>query len=132
MNWNKRWITLAAKSTLMGMAFRMFDPENILGRGEDLGITCALIPTETAGVKADRRHDPLGVPFFNCPTHGNDVEVPISTIIGGVEMAGRGWEMLMGCLAAGRGISLPAQSTGGAKATSLIVSAHAVLENNLE
>ena len=127
MNWNKRWITLAAKSTIMGMAFRMFDPENILGKGEDLGITCALIPTTTGGVKADRRHDPLGVPFFNCPTQGKDVEVPISTIIGGPEMAGRGWEMLMGCLAAGRGISLPAQSTGGAKATSLIVSAHATL-----
>jgi acyl-CoA dehydrogenase len=127
MNWNKRWITLAAKSTIMGMAFRLFDPENILGRGEDLGITCALIPSSVSGIKADRRHDPLGVPFFNCPTQGNDVEVPISTIIGGPEMAGRGWEMLMGCLAAGRGISLPAQSVGGSKATSLIVSAHSTL-----
>ncbi|MAW07879.1 MAG: acyl-CoA dehydrogenase [Halobacteriovoraceae bacterium] len=127
MNWNKRWITLAAKSTLMGMAFRMFDPENHLGKGEDLGITCALIPRNSEGVKADRRHDPLGVPFFNCPTHGTDVVVPLDTIIGGPEMAGRGWEMLMGCLAAGRGISLPAQSTGGSKAASLVVSSHATL-----
>jgi acyl-CoA dehydrogenase len=127
MNWNKRWITLAAKSTIMGMAFRMYDPENLLGQGEDLGITCALIPRNSDGVKADRRHDPLGVPFFNCPTHGKDVVVPIDTIIGGPEMAGRGWEMLMGCLAAGRGISLPAQSAGGSKAACMVVSSHATL-----
>ena len=111
----------------MGMAFRMYDPENYLGRGEDLGITCALIPRNLDGIKADRRHDPLGVPFFNCPTQGEDVVVSLDAIIGGAEMAGHGWKMLMGCLAAGRGISLPAQSTGGAKACSLVVSAHATL-----
>ena len=110
-----------------GNGFRMFDPENHLGKGEDLGITCALIPRNSEGVKADRRHDPLGVPFFNCPTHGTDVVVPLDTIIGGPDMAGRGWEMLMGCLAAGRGISLPAQSTGGSKHASLVVSSHATL-----
>jgi len=77
LNWNKRYITLAAISTLLGMAFRLSDPENLLGKGEDLGITCALIPTNTAGVVIGRRHDPLGVPFYNCPTQGHDVVVSV-------------------------------------------------------
>ena len=87
MNWNKKMDHSCGKSTIMGMAFRMYDPENHLGNGEDLGITCALIPRNSNGIKADRRHDPLGVPFFNCPTQGKDVIVPIDTIIGGAEMA---------------------------------------------
>jgi len=125
LQWNKRWITLAAIATLLGLAFRLRDPENLLGRGEDLGITCALIPTKTPGVVVGRRHDPLGVPFYNCPTQGKDVVVSVDQIIGGIEGAGRGWGMLMECLAAGRGISLPAQSTGGAKFAARVVSAHA-------
>ncbi len=124
LNWNKRWITLAAASTVIGLAFRLEDPNNLLGKGKSPGITCALIPSKTPGVKADRRHDPLGVPFFNCPTQGKDVVVPVDAIIGGPPMAGQGWRMLMECLAAGRGISLPAQSTGGAKAIAKVVSAH--------
>ena len=124
LNWNKRWITLAAISTTLGLAFRLRDPENLLGKGEDIGITCALIPAKTPGVVIGRRHDPLGVPFYNCPTQGKDVVVSVDQIIGGIEGAGKGWGMLMECLAAGRGISLPAQSTGGTKYVSRVVSAH--------
>lgn len=127
LNWNKRWITLAAISTLIGLAFRLRDPENLLGRGEDLGITCALIPSNTPGVVIGRRHDPLTIPFYNCPTQGKDVVVSIDTVVGGAEGCGRGWKMLMECLAAGRGISLPAQSTGGAKLVTRTVSAHGMI-----
>lgn len=127
LNWNKRYITLAAISTVLGLAFRLRDPENLLGKGEDVGITCALIPTKALGVTADRRHDPLGVPFFNCPTQGKDVVVPIDAIIGGPAMAGQGWKMLMESLAAGRGISLPAQATAAAKYVARISSAHATV-----
>src|SRR5712691_2347932 len=83
LNWNKRYITLAAISTLLGVAFKLNDPENLLGKGTELGITCALIPTTTPGVVHDRRHDPLGVPFYNCPTQGKDVVVPIDAVVGG-------------------------------------------------
>ncbi|MCS6837789.1 MAG: DUF1974 domain-containing protein, partial [Bdellovibrionaceae bacterium] len=94
---------------------------------EDVGITCALIPTKTPGVIVGRRHDPLGVPFYNCPTQGKDVVVKAQeSIIGGLEWAGRGWQMLMESLAAGRGISLPAQATGGSKLACMVTSAHAV------
>lgn len=127
MNWNKRWITLAAISTTIGVAFNLKDPENFLGKGEDLGITCALVPRATPGVVVGHRHDPLGVPFYNCPTLGNDVEVPVDAIVGGIGGAGRGWAMLMDCLGAGRGISLPSQSVGGAKIFTRIVSAHSVV-----
>jgi acyl-CoA dehydrogenase len=125
LNWNKRWITLAAISTILGMAFRLRDPENLLGRGEDVGITCALIPANTPGVVIGRRHDPLGVPFYNCPTQGHDVVVSIDTVVGGVEGCGKGWGMLMESLAAGRGVSLPAQSAGGSKMITRAISAYA-------
>jgi acyl-CoA dehydrogenase len=125
LNWNKRYITLAAISTLLGLAFKLRDPENLLGRGEDLGITCALVPTDTPGVVIGRRHDPLGTPFYNCPTQGHDVVVPLDSIIGGPEWAGKGWRMLTESLAAGRGVSLPAQSAGGAKLGARVVSAYA-------
>ncbi len=127
LNWNKRWITLASISTVLGLAFKLRDPQNLLGKGEDLGITCALIPTNTPGVNISRRHDPLGCNFHNCPTIGNDVIVSVDAIVGGVEGAGRGWQMLMECLAAGRGISLPAQSVGGSKKALRVTSAHAVI-----
>ncbi|MDO8519599.1 MAG: acyl-CoA dehydrogenase, partial [Deltaproteobacteria bacterium] len=125
LNWNKRWITLAAISTVLGLAFRLRDPENILGKGEDVGITCALIPSNTKGVVLGRRHDALSVPFYNCPTQGHDVVVSIDCIVGGIEGAGRGWKMLMECLAAGRGISLPAQNTGSTKMITRVASSHA-------
>ena len=126
LQWNKRWITLAAISTIIGLAFRLRDPENLLGQGEDLGITCALIPSNTPGVVIGRRHDPLGVPFYNCPTQGHDVVVDAEeAIIGGVKNAGNGWTMLMESLGAGRGISLPSQSVGGLKLVTRVTSAHA-------
>jgi len=127
LNWEKRYITLAAISTVLGLAFKLRDPENLLGKGKDLGITCALIPSSTEGVVLGQRHDPLGVPFYNCPTFGHDVIVPIDVIIGGVEGAGNGWRMLMESLAAGRGISLPASSTGGSKSVLRVASAYATV-----
>ena len=126
LNWNKRWITLAAISTVLGLAFKLRDPKNLLGKGEDLGITCALIPSNAKGVVLGLRHDPLGVPFYNCPTRGVDVVADAEeAIIGGIAGAGAGWKMLMECLGAGRGISLPAQSTGGVQQAAMVASAHA-------
>ena len=125
LNWTKRYITLAAISTVLGLAFKLRDPENLLGKGESPGITCALIPTNAEGVVLGRRHDPLGVPFYNCPTDGHNVVVPIDAIIGGADGAGQGWRMLMESLAAGRGISLPASASGASKLVYRIASAHA-------
>jgi acyl-CoA dehydrogenase len=117
LNWNKRYITLAKISTLMGVAFHLHDPEKILGDKADIGITCALVPSNAAGVKLETRHDPLGVPFYNCPTIGVNVEVPLSAVVGGASGVGKGWIMLMECLAAGRGISFPAQVAGSTQVT---------------
>lgn len=126
--WQKRYITLAAISDVLGLAFKLFDPENLLGKGTDLGITCALVPTTTAGVVLGQRHDPLGVPFWNCPTSGENVVVKLDeAIIGGAEGAGRGWTMLMQSLAAGRGISLPASATAGVKQAARVAGAHALI-----
>lgn len=128
LNWNKRWITLAQVSTVIGLAFRLRDPENLLGKGEDVGITCALVPASTPGVVHDRRHDPLTIPFHNCPTQGKDVVVNLEdAVVGGLEGVGQGWGMLMECLAAGRGISLPAQAAGGAKLCYRTTSSHAFI-----
>ena len=127
LTWNKRYITLASVATVLGLAFKLDDPDELLGKGKHFGITCALIPTDTPGVEVGRRHDPLGVPFYNCPTTGTDVVVPLDAIIGGVAGAGRGWRMLMECLAAGRGISLPATATGGAKLVARAVGAYAAV-----
>lgn len=125
LSWNKRYITLASISTILGLAFKLRDPENLLGQGEDIGITCALIPTTTPGVEIGQRHDPLGIPFHNCPTRGKDVVVGLDVVIGGKDGLGKGWGMLMDCLAAGRGISLPAQSTGGTKLCTFAATSHA-------
>ncbi|GIV58391.1 MAG: acyl-CoA dehydrogenase [Rhodothermaceae bacterium] len=127
LNWKKRYITLGAVATLIGLAFKLRDPDNLLGKGTDLGITCALIPADTPGVVQGYRHDPMGVPFYNSPLEGHDVVVPIDAIIGGAEGAGQGWRMLMESLAAGRGISLPATSAGGAKHVFRVASAHAAV-----
>jgi acyl-CoA dehydrogenase len=125
LTWDKRYITLAPKATLLGLAFRLFDPDNHLGKGEDVGITLALIPTDHEGVQIGRRHLPAGAAFPNGPTKGRDVFVPIDSIIGGPERAGQGWRMLMSCLAAGRSISLPATSAAAAKAMALRSTAYA-------
>jgi len=127
LNWDKRYITLASISTVIGLAFKMYDPEEYLGKGKELGITCALVPSDADGVDIGKRHDPLGVPFYNCPTKGEDVIVPIDAIIGEKEGAGNGWRMLMESLAVGRGISLPAQSVGGSKMATRATGAYAAI-----
>ncbi len=128
LNWQKRYITLVSVATVIGLAFKLYDPDNLLGKGTDLGITCALIKTDTPGVDTSRRHDPMSVPFHNGPTTGKDVVVRLDeAIIGGREGAGLGWTMLMESLAAGRGISLPAASTYGTKMVARVASAHGVV-----
>jgi len=117
LNFSKRYITLAPVATVIGLAFKLYDPEKLLG-GEktDYGITCALIPRNTPGVSIGRRHFPLNIPFQNGPLSGKDVFVPLDAIIGGPKMAGQGWRMLVEQLSVGRCISLPSNSAGGAKA----------------
>jgi acyl-CoA dehydrogenase len=127
LNWKKRYITLGTIATLLGLAFRLRDPENYLGKGENVGITCALIHTDTPGVVLNKRHDPMGVPFYNSPTEGHDVVVSADQIIGGIEQAGQGWKMLMQTLAAGRGISFPASCTGVGKLVARVTGAHATV-----
>lgn len=124
LNFTKRYITLAAISTVIGLAFKLRDPENHLGKGETPGITCALVPSDVEGISLGMRHDPMGVPFYNCPVYGEDVVVPVDTIIGGPEEAGNGWRMLTESLSVGRGISLPAESVAGAKMSTRAVGAY--------
>lgn len=125
LNWEKRYITLGPVATLLGLAFKAFDPEHLLGDKEDLGISLALIPTETPGVEIGRRHLPLGAAFMNGPNSGKDVFIPLDLLIGGQDMLGKGWMMLMNCLSVGRSISLPAVGTGAAKFTSLVTGQYA-------
>ncbi|MDP2715342.1 acyl-CoA dehydrogenase FadE [Rheinheimera sp.] len=125
LTWNKRYITLAPIATVLGLAFKLYDPEKLLGETEELGITCALIPVSTPGVKIGRRHFPLNVPFQNGPTQGENIFVPLDYIIGGAKMAGQGWRMLVECLSVGRAITLPSNSTGGIKAVALATGAYA-------
>ncbi len=128
LNWNKRYITLAPISTILGLAFKLYDPDELLGRGTDLGITCALISSDAEGVDNGMRHDPMGIPFFNGPTYGSNVVVDLEkSVIGGEAGVGRGWRMLMESLAAGRGISLPAVGTYGTKSVARVAGAHAVV-----
>jgi len=115
LNWEKRYITLAPVATLLGLAFKMYDPDRLAGGETDCGITLALIPTDTPGVVTGRRHFPLNSAFLNGPTQGKDVFIPMEYIIGGVARIGQGWRMLMECLSAGRGISLPSSATGACK-----------------
>jgi len=124
LTWDKRYITLAPIATVLGLAFKLQDPDKLLSDKEDLGITCALIPTNLAGITIGRRHFPLNVPFQNGPTQGSDVFVPLDFIIGGAEMAGQGWRMLVECLSVGRAITLPSNSAGGIKATALATGAY--------
>ena len=125
LNFSKRYITLAPVATVIGLAFRMYDPDKLLGERTDLGITCALIPRGTAGVTIGRRHFPLNIPFQNGPIQGRDVFVPLEFIIGGPKMAGQGWRMLVEQLSVGRCISLPSNGTGGAKAAVFATGAYA-------
>ncbi|MCK9783128.1 acyl-CoA dehydrogenase FadE [Proteus columbae] len=124
LTWNKRYITLAPIATVLGLAFKLRDPDHLLSNDENPGITCALIPTNVKGVEIGHRHFPLNVPFMNGPTRGKDVFVPIDYIIGGPKMAGQGWRMLVECLSVGRGITLPSNSTGGLKSAAMATGAY--------
>ncbi|MGH8631076.1 MAG: acyl-CoA dehydrogenase, partial [Burkholderiales bacterium] len=125
LTWVKRYITLGPVATILGLAFKLYDPDRLLGGGEDIGITLALIPTTHPGVNIGRRHFPLNASFQNGPNWGKDVFVPIDWTIGGKEYAGQGWRMLMESLAAGRSISLPSSSTGAAKIAARTTGAYA-------
>ncbi|MGE4657579.1 MAG: acyl-CoA dehydrogenase, partial [Gammaproteobacteria bacterium] len=114
LNWEKRYITLAPIATVLGLAFKLYDPDHLMGERDEYGITAALIPTNLPGVEIGRRHFPINIPFINGPTLGKDVFVPLDSIIGGPEMAGQGWRMLVELLSVGRGIVLPSNSLGGA------------------
>ena len=127
VTWDKRYITLAPIATLLGLAFRARDPDGLLGRGAEPGITCALIASDHPGVEIGRRHWPLNAVFQNGPTRGRDVFVPIEAVIGGEAQVGQGWRMLMECLAAGRAISLPASATGAAKLAAHATGAYAAI-----
>ncbi len=124
LNFRKRYITLGAVATVIGLAFKLKDPKNLLGKGTDLGITCALLNAKSKGISITR-HDPLGVPFVNACLVGENVVISADDIIGGAAGAGEGWKMLMECLSIGRGISLPATSTGGAKMVARVVGDYA-------
>ena len=125
VTFDKRYITLAPVCTVFGLAFRLYDPDGLLGANPDLGITCALVPADHPGVDIGRRHLPLNAVWMNGPVRGRDVFMPLDFIIGGPQMAGQGWRMLMECLAAGRSISLPGSNTGMQKMTARAVGAYA-------
>ncbi len=125
LNWNKRYITLAPVATLLGLAFKLYDPEHLLGEEEEIGITLALIPVDTPGVRIGKRHLPMGLAFMNGPTEGHDVWISLEQVIGGRDQLGKGWRMLMECLGSGRGISLPAMATGAAQKCAYCCGAYA-------
>ena len=132
LNWDKRYITLGPVATLLGLAFKLHDPDNLIGDDGEPGITVALIPTATPGVTIGRRHRPMDQAFFNGPNQGKDVFIPVDWIIGGPDMAGKGWMMLMESLAAGRSISLPALSTGSGKVASRVTGAYAAIRRQFK
>lgn len=132
LTWRKRYITLGPVSTVIGLAFRLKDPERLLGDRGDYGITCALVPSKLPGIEIGRRHDPLGIPFQVGPTAGTDVFVPLEFIIGGPKMAGQGWRMLMECLAAGRSISLPALSVASAQLAARVAGAYGAVRRQFD
>lgn len=125
LNWDKRYITLGPVATVLGLAFKLYDPDHLIGHVDDIGITCALIPTTTPGVTIGNRHAPLSQAFMNGPNQGKDVFIPMDWVIGGEAMVGQGWRMLMESLAAGRSISLPALSAGAGKLVSRATGAYA-------
>ena len=124
ITWNKRYITLAPVATLIGLAIKVYDPQQLLGQQEQIGVTCVLVPRDLPGVNIGTRHLPMDTAFMNGPTWGNDVFIPMDFVIGGQSRLGQGWTMLMECLAIGRSISLPALSTGAGKLVSLAVGSY--------
>ncbi len=132
LRWRKRYITLAPVATLIGLAFRMRDPDGLLGGDEDLGITCALVPAHLPGIEIGARHDPMGIAFQNGPTSGDGVFVPLDAVIGGRDGVGRGWEMLMQSLATGRSISLPSVAAAAAQLSTRVTSAYAMVREQFD
>ena len=125
LNWHKRYITLGPIATVMGLAFKLHDPDHLIGDREDIGITLALVPTHLPGISIGRRHLPAMHVFQNGPNWGHDVFLPMDHVIGGVDQVGKGWKMLMSALAAGRGISLPSLSAAGAAFCAHVTGAYA-------
>ncbi|HEX7559938.1 MAG TPA: acyl-CoA dehydrogenase, partial [Usitatibacter sp.] len=132
LTWDKRYITLGPVATILGLAFKLFDPEKLIGDKEDIGITLALIPTSHKGVNIGRRHIPLSGAFMNGPNHGTDVFIPMSWIIGGEKQVGNGWRMLVECLAAGRSISLPSMSMAAGKLSTRATGAYARIRSQFK
>lgn len=132
LNWEKRYITLGPVATVLGLAFKLYDPEQLLGEEKNLGITLALIPTDTPGVEIGNRHLPLNQAFMNGPNRGQNVFIPMDYIIGGQARIGQGWRMLMECLADGRSISLPALSTGAGKLAARATGAYAAVRKQFK
>jgi acyl-CoA dehydrogenase len=124
LNFDKRYITLAPVATIIGLAFRMYDPDGLIGDKKDIGITLALVPRGTAGMEIGRRHFPLNCAFQNGPIHGKDVFLPLSQLIGGEDYAGQGWRMLVECLSIGRSITLPSTSSGASKLAAVVSGAY--------
>jgi acyl-CoA dehydrogenase len=125
LNFEKRYITLSPVATIVGLAFKLYDPDGLVGDKEDLGISVALVPSDTPGMEIGARHLPLNVPFHNGPIRGKDVFVPLDALVGGIDMAGNGWRMLIELLSVGRAITLPSSSAGGAKLATLTTGAYA-------
>jgi acyl-CoA dehydrogenase len=125
LTFEKRYITLAPVATVIGLAFRMYDPDGLIGDTTDIGITLALLPRDTPGVEVGRRHFPLNSPFQNGPVEGREVFIPLSQLIGGEDFAGQGWRMLVECLSVGRAITLPSTASGGAKMGAIATGAYA-------
>lgn len=132
LNWNKRYITLAPIATVLGLAFKLYDPDGLLGNKKDIGISLCLIPTSHPGVEIGKRHCPMNVAFMNGPTRGKDVFIPLDWLIGGPDMAGQGWRMLMECLSIGRAISLPSLSNAAAKFLYRMTGAYARLRRQFK
>ena len=127
VTWNKRYITLAPVATLVGLAIKVFDPDGLLGDQEDIGVTCVLVPRDTEGLHAGARHLPMNTVFMNGPTWGDEVFIPMTQVIGGQPMLGKGWTMLLECLSIGRSISLPALGTGAGKLACLTTGSYAAV-----
>jgi acyl-CoA dehydrogenase len=125
VTWNKRYITLAPVATLIGLAIKVYDPDGLVGEQDEIGVTCVLVPRDTDGVNAGARHLPMNTVFMNGPTWGEGVFIPMTQVIGGQDMLGKGWTMLLECLSIGRSISLPALGTGAGKVASLATGAYA-------
>ena len=125
VTWNKRYITLAPVATLIGLAIKVYDPEHLLGEQDEIGVTCVMVPRDTDGVNAGARHLPMNTVFMNGPTWGTEVFIPMEQVIGGQDMLGKGWKMLLECLSIGRSISLPALGTGAGKLASLAAGSYA-------